>query len=671
MKISIPKATCQNIREALRFEWLETNGLGGYASSSILGCHTRRYHGLLVASLTDPPGRHVLLSKFEDSLCAANREFFLSCHKYPGLFFPRGHQYLEEFLLDGGPVFRYRIGDVVLRKSILMVQGRDLTLVRYELEEAGFPVVLRIKPLLAFRHFHALTRANVDLQVRTYPARRGFMIRPYNALPPLYLQASVKTGFDPAPVWYYNFEHVVEQERGFPFQEDLFQPGIFEVPLTPGKAVTFALSTSEVTTPLDGLWDAERSRRPAAGDSRGIQHLAHEASRFVVRSPDGRPTVIAGYHWFDDWGRDALIALPGLAFCRGLFTEGAAIMETYAKHERNGLLPNFFSPAGHPAAYNTVDASLWYIWAAQQFLALGGEDRVVRTSFWPVIRRILEAYARGTDHEIRMADSGLLHAGTSSTQLTWMDAAVAGRPVTPRHGFAVEINALWLNALAFALDLAARYGEPPPIASGLAGLLARGRQAFNDTFWLEDGEYLADVVTDGTPDRAVRPNQIFAVSLPLTPLTPDRWGPVVQRVRHELLTPFGLRTLSPRDPAYRGRYAGAPEDRDGAYHQGTVWPWLLGAYGEAALRVSPDKPRTGADLIQALAPLIEDHLGQAGLGSVSEIFDGNPPHAPNGCIAQAWSVAELIRLQHLVDSAAAPAPRAPRRSRSQSRRKAS
>jgi predicted glycogen debranching enzyme len=657
MSIIVNETDCQNLREALRKEWLDTNGIGGYASSTIIGCNTRKYHGLLVANLAEPAGRFLLLSKYEDSVVSDGKEFSLACHRYPGVYHPQGHQYLEEFRLDAGPVFRYRIGDAIVTKRLLMVQGENTLLVRYDLDGGTSPIALRLKPLLGFRRHHELKGADQVIRTLTHPVRHGFGIHPYEGLPPLFIQASLRATFHPAPDWYHRFEYFEEADRGYDHHEDLFRPGILDVPLHPGNGVVIAASVVRQNDPSDA-WEREVTRRrnirhaDAATAARSpcprsepamLPLLIRSGRHFVIETPEPerRPTIIAGYPWFDDWGRDTLISLPGLTFCSGRPEIGVAILQSMGPQMRHGLIPNFFAanPAHH--AYNSVDASLWYFWAVQQLLDWTRDVDTVRRHLWPVMRDILAAFQRGTDNGIGMSAEGLLRAGNRGTQLTWMDAQAYGSPVTPRHGYAVEINALWYNALCFSGRLAQQFGEPPPWP---ADLPERTKAAFVRTFWIEADNYLADVVTDGVRDTAVRPNQIFAVSLPFSPLDGYQKIAVVDRVRRELLTPYGLRTLSPQHPAYRGRYEGDQDARDAAYHQGTVWPWLLGHFGEACLRTSVHRRHTARTLLTEIRPLLAYSLGGSGLLNVPEIFDGDPPHRPNGCRAQAWSTAELIRL---------------------------
>jgi predicted glycogen debranching enzyme len=665
MTLIIKSEQCQSVREALQQEWLDTNGMGGYSSSTILNCHTRKYHGLLVLNLLHPEGRFVLLSKVEDSLLAGDKEFFLSSHKYPGTFFPASGQYLYEFRQDLYPHFIYRMGDITLHKRILLVRDTQTVLIRYDLSGADFPVTLRIKPLLAYRGFHELAHENSFLrpELDFKSVRNGFRIAPYQNMPALFLQSSRSIETQPLPLWYRNFEYEAEAARGFACQEDLFHPARFETPLEPGETVILAAGLEPLKTPLLKCWDREEAaRRESTATTRRrplkrlrkplalatARELLIESSRhFLVTLPPHRPSVIAGYHWFGDWGRDTLIALPGLTFYAGRPELGLEILKGFIPVERNGLLPNYFGPEGRNNAYNSVDAALWFFWAVQQMIVRCGYREEVKHCLWPTMKSILEHYMNGTDFDIYMNSDGLLHAGNALTQLTWMDACVLGQPVTPRHGYAVEINALWYNALCLADRLAQDFGEPNTPYASVADRL---RQAFLPTFWLEHEQGLGDVCNEQGLDASIRPNQIFAVSLPYSPLPPEKARAVVERVRSDLLTPFGLRTLSPSSPHYRGRYEGDGEARDGAYHQGTVWPWLLGPYGEAYLKVNRYSPEARTLLRGHLQSLLSDHLFEQGLGHIAEIFDGDPPHRPAGCIAQAWSSAELIRLLCLLES---------------------
>ncbi|MDY0187217.1 MAG: amylo-alpha-1,6-glucosidase [Syntrophus sp. (in: bacteria)] len=639
---------------ALELEWLETNGLGGYASSTLLNCHSRKYHGLLVANLNSPPGRHVLLSKVEDSLSAGTEEIFLSCHQYPGVFFPPEFP-MKAYIWDDYPRFIYATEHLQIRKSILMVPGENRVLIRYDVDACPPKAVLRLKPFVAFRNHHALTKENTEFSMEAQEIKNGFMMKPYRDLPSLCFQSNAKSSFFPCPVWYRNFEYPVEERRGYDWREDLFCPGVMEVPVKTGSVVIVTAATAPLKGQLKKIWTVEEERRlhlvescDALGgqldseeDRNHLSRLLFAGQQFLIRTPLGRPGVIAGYHWFQDWGRDTLISLPGLTFCSGRSREGIDILNAIASSEKDGLLPNYFAEGGDEHAYNTVDTALWYFWAVQQMLKYTGDVEAVKEKMWPAMKRIISTYMAGTSFNIGMDNRGLLYAGDGWHALTWMDAIVHGRPVTPRHGIPVEINALWYNALSFYAELAQQFGEPPLIPEDL---LARLRKAFQETFWIEEKGYLGDVYCDGVLDRSIRPNQILAVSLPFSPLEPYQWKGIVSCARNHLLTPVGLRTLSAEDWNYRGIYEGDQPTRDRAYHQGTVWPWLLAHYGEACLRITDNPAETKEYLLSLIRDFMERHIGEAGLGCVSEVFDGNPPHRPGGCIAQAWSTAGLIQL---------------------------
>lgn len=651
----VGEGVCRNTAKALRLEWLETNGRGGYASSTILNCHTRKYHSLLMAALDSPPGRFSLLSKMDDSVVCGGTEHFLSRHQYPGLLFPDSASALAKFQLRPYPSFLHRAGEIDIRTSILMAQGENTTLIRYDVLNAPTPFVLRWKPFLAYRGLHELRRKDAWMDRRTWPVANGFGVRPYTGLPPLFIQSSAAPACAAAPAWYYNFEYERERERGYDWQEDLFCPAVMDIALAPGESVLVIASTTPLDDPSMRLWDRQIEARAEADRmddaaarlqssdtdrSACIADLLKSGRRFLVRTPAGRPAVMAGYPWFDDWSRDTLISLPGLAFCSGRIDEGLSVLKSIGEHERNGLLPNYFAADPRHNSYNSVDAPLWYFWAVQQWLAITNDPFLLRDLCWPVMKRILARYMEGAPGPAVMRDNGLLHTGSPSTQLTWMDATVHGVPVTSRHGYAVELNALWYNALCFTEMLANRFGER---LWWDADLTARTRDAFVRTFWLEKEGYLADCAGDGWTDASLRPNQIVALSLPFAPLDDVRGRRMIDAVGKALLTPFGLRTLAPGSPAYRGRYEGDQPTRDAAYHQGTVWPWLLGHYAEAVLRVAPDKRAAANGLIEQIAPLL-DYIRGYGLNNVPEVFDGDPPHRPNGCMAQAWSTGELIRL---------------------------
>ncbi len=674
MEFVFNRTDCQNLRKSLRKEWIETNGLGGYASSSIVCCNTRKYHGLLAVELSSPPGRFVLLSALEESLLANDKEASISCRKHPDVYYPRGHEYLHEVQIGSVPTFIYRYGDVNIKREIIMLHKQNVTLIRYSLlcgESAdaclSMPeaVRLRVKPLLAYRNMHALSASNIDLQVKTWPAKDGFSIRPYNAFPPFFMQANAPFTFHPSPDWYNNVEYMVEAERGFDNHEDLFQPGVMDIELKLGKSIILSASTEDVVEKLGSLqklWDAEIKRRKVKKDKTPAvqKHLQQEGKRFLITDTMGGEAVVAGYHWFGAWGRDTCIALSGLTFAQGEHQAGLDVLERLAQESSEGRIPNMFSPDGNHA-YNCIDASLWYAWAMQNaFESMPDGPKLLRKHCWKFIKTVIEKYSSNVVPYVHCDAEGFLHVGNEETQLTWMDANVHGKAVTPRHGCPVEINALWYNLLAFAQKAAKHYGEKYPHILCHQRSLDAMRKVFVERFWVENarGNYLADSWRPHDVDKSLRPNQLFAVGLPFAILDEEYWGDVVDTCRNNLLTPFGMRTLAPSDINYRSQCQGSPEERDGAYHQGTVWPWLLGIYGDALLRAAWDTESAVREFLEHIAPIFTTHLSEAGVGSVSEIFMADPPYKPGGCIAQAWSIAEVIRLLNEMGKAAPKALKA-------------
>lgn len=650
---TIPREDCLKLEYSLRQEWLDTNGLGGYASSTIIGCHIRKYHGMLVAALPSHGGRFVLLSKFDDSIAFDNKELFLSTNKYPDVFSPTGHQYIESFTSLPYPQMVFRIGDVLMRKSFIMQEGSNTVLISYEVLEADHPFDLRLRPLLAYRSIHGLQKENMYTRVKMFGEGNQYKIEPYEGMPALHFQSNLKCDFYGGPCWYRNVEYLKERSRGYPYQEDLFCPGVFEKKIKPGQNFVMAVSCDGTLRSAEAAWNKELQRRTARMTRHPVggieKSLDLSAESFVINNALGQKSIVAGYPWFCEWGRDAMIAVPGLCFYRGALKEGFEVLKTFAGRAKEGWIPNYLSDDGQHDAFNSVDATLWFFWAVQQYLRRDGNVADVEKSLLPFMIESVSSVIEGRSPLLRLRDDGLVECGDENTQLTWMDARVHGVPVTPRHGMPVEINALWFNALCFTIELlSARKKTVPP-----AWAAAREKfiPAFVSNFWVEEGCYLADVVRDGFRDESVRPNQIFAASMPISPLTTVQMRGVVECVEKELLTPFGLRTLSPKHPHYRGFYTGRPEERDRSYHQGTVWPWLLGGYVDACLRSASNKTRKARQLHEILGPMIDQHIFDFGQGSIAEIFEGNPPHRPRGCIAQAWSVGEFVRATVMVQEA--------------------
>jgi predicted glycogen debranching enzyme len=646
--ISYGAETCANLETASRHEWLETNGIGGFASSTLTGLNTRRYHGLLVAATQPPVGRHVLLSKLEETLTIGGQRFELSANAYPGVVHPQGFRYLTQFRLDPFPIFTYSIGDVRLEKSLFLVQGENTVVVRYSVSgvSKGADVKLELRPLIAFRDYHSLTHENgaINGDIRMTPESAA--VTPYLGLPTLYIAhdaASVeKTGS-----WYRNFQYAAEQERGLDFAEDLFNPMVLRFDLDSGQHANVIASTEKQTVGQAADYRAaEIARRSAVRATAPssdifVETLTAAADQFIVaRGPE--ESVIAGYHWFADWGRDTMISLPGLTLQTGRPEIARAILRTFARTVDKGMLPNRFPDAGETPEYNTVDATLWFFEAIRAYLAATSDLEFVRTKLYGVLVDIVAWHVRGTRYNIKVDASGLLNAGEPGVQLTWMDAKVGDWVVTPRIGKPVEIQALWYNALCIMEDLAERVGDETG-RRRYSTMATLTKWSFNRRFWNEDAGCLYDVVNGGPPDPSIRPNQIFAVSLPHPLVGEDRAAKIVEVVEKHLLTPYGLRTLSPSDPNYRGRYTGNQTSRDGAYHQGTVWPWLIGPFITAYLRVYGRSEASMRQVRQWLEPLRE-HLFGPGVGQINEIFEGDATHRPVGCIAQAWSIAEILRV---------------------------
>lgn len=642
--IELDHSICSDFEAATSREWLETNGIGGFASGTVSGANSRRYHGILTAATKPPLGRLTLVSKLEETLIVGGRPFELSANRFPGAVSPEGFRFIKSFRLDPFPVWRFEIGDVVLEKRILMADGENTTVCRWELLGHLSDCRLVVRPLLAFTDYHALRRETGSIDTNLAVADGLVAVRPFADAPEVAFAHNAGTVTKTA-FWYRNFEYAIEEERGFDFHEDLFQPFALEFDL--GETASVIVSTERRNAAdAGGLEAGERERRRKLAETAGEKGdferaLVLAADQFIVRRGTGR-TVIAGYPWFSDWGRDTMIALPGLALATGRPEIARDILLEFSRHFSDGMLPNRFPDAGDEAEYNTVDATLWYFEAVRAYLAATDDEDFVRINLYEKLAESVAWHVRGTRFHIRLDDDGLLAAGTAGVQLTWMDAKIGDWVVTPRLGKPVEIQALWYNALRTMSGLARSFGDLKDRIR-YDELAAATRRSFDGKFWNDEEQCLFDVVADDGPDASVRPNQIFAVSLFHPVLVGERAAKVVRKVESELLTPVGLRSLSPRDPGYRPVYRGSPFERDSAYHQGTVWAWPIGAFIDAFRRVS----RPGAETERRVAAFLkgfERHLSDAGLGQISEIFDADPPHAPRGCPAQAWSVAEVLRV---------------------------
>ena len=624
-------------------EWLEADGLGGFASGTVSGVRTRRYHALLLAATTPPTGRMVLVSGFDAWLQTGAGPQALTSQRYtPNTLYPDGQWHIEAFDLEPWPRWRYRLADgTAIGQELFVPHGRAAVVLRWRLAEAVPGATLRLRPFLAGRDYHALHHENPAFRFAADGDGEHRVFHPYESVPAAHSLANA--GYAHEPTWYRNFLYSAEQERGLDAVEDLASPGVLSWDLGSGDAV-WILTTDETLVAnraaaprlADELAERERRRR------RFPSRLHRAADAYLVRRGNGL-TVVAGYPWFTDWGRDTFIALRGLCLAGGRLDDARQILLAWTGAVSAGMLPNSFPDRGEAPEFNAVDASLWYAVAVHDYLAsahAGADDaRALRAA----VEAILDSYTAGTRFGIRADGDGLLAAGEPGVQLTWMDARGGDWVVTPRIGKPVEVQALWLNALWAAAQWAPRFAEP----------LARGRAAFAARFWNEARGYLYDVVDvdhhPGTADATLRPNQILAVGgLPLPLLAGVRARRVVDAVESSLCTPLGLRSLAPSEPGYAGRYEGDGRSRDSRYHQGTAWPWLAGPFVEAWVRVRGSGAAARREARERfLAPLLA-HLDQAGLGHVSEIADGDPPHTPRGCPFQAWSVGELLRLDRVV-----------------------
>jgi predicted glycogen debranching enzyme len=642
--IEFDAKVCTDFTAGSSREWLETNGIGGFASGTISGANTRRYHGVLTAATEPPLGRVTMVSKLEETVIVDGERYELSANQYPERVYPQGFRFLRSFRLDPFPVWVFDVDGVEIEKKIFMPHGLNATVCTLRLKQKRGDrrtVSIEVRPLISFVDYHHLRHEDPSLRTAYETQPNRVTMQPVDDLPPLSFQHSgaeiLETGY-----WYRDFEYSIERERGFDYHEDLYQPFAF---LFEGeRTASVVISTGDLADfdPVK-LEKAEVRRRKglvrqARAKNEFARQLTLAADQFVVARGDGH-TIIAGYPWFSDWGRDTMIALNGLTLATNRPEIARNILFEFSKHISKGMLPNRFPDAGSEAEYNTVDATLWYFEATRAYVEKTGDYDFVRTALYEKLVDILAWHLRGTRYRIHVDTDGLLYAGEPGVQLTWMDAKVGDMVVTPRTGKAVEIQALWFNALKIMADLAGRFGDLEDRKKYLA-MADLSRLSFNALFWNDAENCLFDVVENGDRDGSVRPNQIFAVSLPHSMLDADRAKKVVDKVETDLLTPVGLRSLSPSDPKYVPIYIGSPFERDSAYHQGTVWGWLIGPFVDAYRKVYPGSEAR----VQTILAGFESHLREAGVGQVSEIFDADPPHLPRGCFAQAWSVGEILRV---------------------------
>lgn len=640
--IQFDKSQLINLNYSLNREKLRTNRAGSYTSSTIINCNTRSYHGLLVVPqpLIDD-NNHVLLSNMDENLIANDYEFHLSSRVYKGgVIEPKGHKYLLDYDMEKNPKLTFQLGNIQLEKELIFAHKEDRVFIKYTLKESQSKVKLVIRPFLAFRSVHSLSKANTFVNSQFKTVKNGASWQMYQGYSRVYMQFSKKVEYTHVPDWYYNVEYVRERERGYDYLEDLYVPGFFEVELQPGSSVVISAGLEE-KSPIGFLrqFEAEVGKRITRNS---FEHcLQNAAEEFFVHTKKSTE-IIAGFPWFGRWGRDTFVSLPGLALSSGDKKVFHAVVKTMLSELKHGLFPNMGH--GKDASYNSADTSLWFFWALQQYKLMTGSSDELWELYGKTIKNILNHYKNGTDHQIKMQENGLIWTGETGIPVTWMDAVVNGKPVTPRTGFAVEINALWYNAILFSIDLAKEAGDNPFVKTW-GKWPEKIQKSFVETFWDRSKGYLADYATFEAKDFNIRPNMVIAAGLPHSPLTNEMKRSILDTAKNHLLTPRGLRSLSPRSVEYKGKCQGDQIQRDLAYHQGTAWPWLLGMFAEGWLNLYKEN---GKDFISSLYHEFESAMKEGGVGTVNEIYDGDPPFEARGAISQAWSVAELLRINHLL-----------------------
>ena len=640
--IEFNKEQLINLEFSLSRELLRTNRAGSYASTTIIGCNTRKYHGLLVCPQENiDDDNHVLLSGVDVSVTQHNETFNLAVRKYSGnIYEPKGHKYARNFVVDKMPKLTYHVGGVVLDMERILSED-DRILIKYTLIDAHSETKLRFKPFLAFRNVHKLSKANFFVNKSFQNIENGIKIKMYDAYKPLFMQFNKEVDYVHVPDWYYNVEYQEEQMRGYDYQEDLYVPGYFDVEIKKGESVIFTAGLEEIpANEIIAKYDYQINKRHTRTSF--VDCLRVAAQQFICKR-NNKTEIIAGFPWFGRWGRDTFIALPGLTLYNNDIETCKNVIDTMVSELKNGLFPNI--GAGNTAALNSVDAPLWFFWTLQQYSYYIKDKSTIWKEYGEKMKQILKNYKEGTEFNIKMHNNSLIYAGIPGKALTWMDAIANGKAVTPRIGFCVEINALWYNAVMFSLEMA-KLSNDEQFIKEWENIPERTKNSFTDFFWNEKLECLYDFGTYDSKDSTIRPNQIFACSLPYSMLNENQQEKIIEKIKHHLLTPKGLRTLAPYEKAYKGIYEGNQDERDLAYHQGTVWVWLLGAYCEAYLKIHG---KSGIREIEKIFYNFEEDMTTYGIATIPEIYDGDPPHAPKGAISQAWSVAELLRISSLIN----------------------
>ena len=635
--LTFDKSELGNLEYSLQREMLATDRIGGYMSTTIVCCNTRRYHGLMVAPIDDSDRTYVLLSALDETIIQHDQTFNLALHRFQGTYEPRGHKYITDFEYTPTPTITYRVGGVILKKEMLWIHKRTQLMIRYTLVDAHSETRLRLRPFLAFRDKHALTHANMEADGHSYPAVNGVKCRLYGSFPWLYLQTS-KPGaeFVPAPDWYYNFEYRQDIARGYDGYEDLMTTGYFETELKKGESIIFSASLDEMgsTKTIEEVFKGSITRRTHKIDF--ISCLEHSARQFLIRRPGDRTEVVSGYPWHGVSGRQTFVALPGITLEQDHKEDCIDALDTQVRAMQDGMF------AGNTSAAVAADAPLWFFWTLQRLEAQVGAEEIWKR-YGEAMKQVLESYKKGVAGRVALHDNGLVWAASDEVPLTWMNSTVDGCAVTPRNGYQVEVNALWYNAVCYTLRLAGDAGDKK-FMKAWEKLPARTAASFNELFRLPEG-YLADYVGPDGANTAIRPNMIVACGLPHKMLDEQTQLEVIRTVHQHLLTPKGLRTLSPRNPLYKGSQMGTPAERDFAAKNGSVWPWLLAFYVRACFDIDGDAFLPQAEEILAG---FEEDIQTYGIGSIGELFDADPPFSPRGAISQAWSVGAVLDIYGMI-----------------------
>ena len=638
--LTFDKRELGNLEYSLQREMLATDRRGGYMSTTIVGCNTRKYHGLIVAPIDMTDETYVLLSSLDETIVQHDQSFNLALHRFRGVYEPRGHKYITDFEYTPCPTITYRVGGVILKKELLWIHKRTHLMIRYTLVDAHSETKLRLRPFLAFRNKHSLSKANMEANVRSYPVRNGVKNRLYDGFPWLHMQMSKDDArFIPAPDWYYDFEYQKEIERGYEGYEDLLTPGYFEMDIKKGESIIFSASVDEMASSDDIIkaFEASIARRTHKIDFRSCLH--HSARQFIIRRPGDRTEVVAGYPWYGAAGRSTFIALPGLTLEQGYKEDCMVVLDTMVGDMHNGDF------AGSASAEVAADAPLWFFWTLQQLEAHIG-SKAIWERYGAAMKSILAAYRSGFYGGcVALHENGLIWASRDGYALTWMNSVINGQPQTPRDGYTVEINALWYNAVSYALALAKKYDDKAFVDEWKA-LPKRTKASFIEKFYLADEGYLADRVDMRHASKSIRCNQIIACGLDYCMLDEQQIVNVLLTVRQHLLTPYGMRSLSPEDPRFEATYKSNPIEQEAASKNGAVWVWPMMFYFKSMFRLNGERFLARAE---EMFEAYDDHIQTYCIGSVAEYYDANPPFAPRGAVSQAWSVGALLYIRNLLD----------------------